>query len=116
MSEYIKLPVVINAEQTPCRVEIETLEGTMMAVAGDWIITGVNGERYPCKPDIFEKTYMPAPSPEARQRALAMLRGEYNCGGCKQHHRSQCMRFLYFATPDFSPRTGDCWTPREGRE
>lgn len=36
---------------------IETLEGTMKARIGDWIIKGVNGELYPCKPDIFEKTY-----------------------------------------------------------
>lgn len=36
---------------------IETLEGEMQVNVGDWIITGVNGERYPCKPDIFEKTY-----------------------------------------------------------
>lgn len=38
-------------------IEIDTLEGTMMANYGDWIIKGVNGEFYPCKPDIFEKTY-----------------------------------------------------------
>ena len=36
---------------------IETLEGNMQASEGDWIIRGVNGEFYPCKPDIFEKTY-----------------------------------------------------------
>lgn len=36
---------------------IETLEGKMTANPGDWIIQGVNGELYPCKPDIFEKTY-----------------------------------------------------------
>lgn len=36
---------------------IETLEGTMRAGIEDWIIKGVNGEFYPCKPDIFEKTY-----------------------------------------------------------
>ena len=36
---------------------IKTLEGTMIASEGDWIIKGVNGEFYPCKPDIFEKTY-----------------------------------------------------------
>ena len=37
--------------------EIKTLEGTMIANTGDYIIRGVNGEIYPCKPDIFEKTY-----------------------------------------------------------
>jgi hypothetical protein len=37
--------------------EIKTLEGTMVAKGGDYIIKGVNGEIYPCKADIFEKTY-----------------------------------------------------------
>lgn len=41
-------------------LKVETLEGTMTASVGDWIIKGVNGEFYPCKPDIFEKTYEPA--------------------------------------------------------
>lgn len=36
---------------------IKTLEGNMKASIGDWIIKGVQGEYYPCKPDIFEKTY-----------------------------------------------------------
>jgi hypothetical protein len=36
---------------------IPTLEGEMVATIGDWIIKGVNGEFYPCKPDIFQKTY-----------------------------------------------------------
>lgn len=38
-------------------VTIDTLEGTMTADKGDYIIKGVNGEFYPCKPDIFAKTY-----------------------------------------------------------
>lgn len=38
---------------------IHTLEGVMEARSGDWIIRGVNGELYPCKPDIFAKTYEP---------------------------------------------------------
>ena len=39
---------------------IQTLEGDMSAALGDWIIKGVKGEFYPCKPDIFEVTYEPA--------------------------------------------------------
>lgn len=39
---------------------IKTLEGEMRADIGDWIIRGVKGEIYPCKPDIFEATYEPA--------------------------------------------------------
>ena len=36
---------------------IDTLEGGHIVCPGDWIITGVKGEHYPCKPDIFEQTY-----------------------------------------------------------
>jgi hypothetical protein len=79
MPKYRKKPVVIEAvqwnghletlqlfsvgvpeaEQELCsdEVKIVTLEGTMTAKHGDWIIRGVNGEFYPCKQDIFEKTY-----------------------------------------------------------
>jgi hypothetical protein len=39
------------------RLQVSTLEGTVFASPGDWIIQGVNGEVYPCKPDVFEKTY-----------------------------------------------------------
>lgn len=39
------------------RIIISTLEGDMKASPNDWIIKGVNGEFYPCKPDIFNKTY-----------------------------------------------------------
>ena len=39
------------------RLNIRTLEGTMRANKDDWIIKGVKGEVYPCKPDIFEATY-----------------------------------------------------------
>lgn len=81
MAKYRKKPVVIDAMQfteegkdrvfnfITCNsypemdqignyiIKIETLEGVMTANLGDWIIKGVNGEFYPCKPDIFEKTY-----------------------------------------------------------
>jgi len=74
MAKYRKRPVVIEAEQWPyhepagwrgiegvCyqngRLEIETLEGPHTVTPGDWIITGVEGERYLCKPEIFEKTH-----------------------------------------------------------
>ena len=41
----------------PDQIEIDTLEGAHKASKGDWIIKGVKGEFYPCKPDIFEATY-----------------------------------------------------------
>lgn len=41
-------------------LRIRTLEGDLLVSKGDWIICGVKGEFYPCKPDIFEATYEPA--------------------------------------------------------
>ena len=46
---------------------IPTLEGNHRAEPGDWIIRGVKGEFYPCKPDIFELTYEPVPTPSIGQ-------------------------------------------------
>lgn len=40
-------------------IRIPTLEGTMVAQPGDWVIRGVKGELYPCKPDVFAATYEP---------------------------------------------------------
>lgn len=80
MAKYRKKPVVIDAvqiiennneaildfmEETGCPFEvvgdhevvIHTFEGDMLASKGDWVICGVKGEFYPCKPDIFEQTY-----------------------------------------------------------
>ncbi len=86
MAKYRKLPVVIEAIQffdqpeeliniqefmgdidltisykdpDDPKLKIETLEGVMDASLGDFIIKGINGEYYPCKSDIFEKTYEP---------------------------------------------------------
>ena len=75
MPKFVKKPVVIEAERwfpdenliigydrfgveyTVMDRSIQTLEGPMKVSPGDWIITGVKGEKYPCKPDIFEMTY-----------------------------------------------------------
>lgn len=77
MTKYRKKPVVIDAEVYKEGMEdgfklaqiapnvrgitskpyILTLEGDMIIDEGDYIITGIEGERYPCKPDIFHKTY-----------------------------------------------------------
>ncbi len=51
-------PAVVEATLSGMNVHlIETLEGDHLVSPGDWIITGVKGEHYPCKPDIFEMTY-----------------------------------------------------------
>lgn len=83
MSKYRKKPVVvearqytgnnknellawINAEKTDLYdsaythtgiIVIKTLEGEMNCIKDDWVIKGIKGEFYPCKPDIFERTY-----------------------------------------------------------
>jgi len=54
---YRKKPVIIKARKMHRPFEVETLEGVMKGNIGDWLIIGVNGEMYPCKPDIFKKTY-----------------------------------------------------------
>lgn len=86
--KFRKRPIIIEAEQwspgtsvagvrriPPTRVDltktrgilvdraernvVDTLEGPLDVSPGDWIITGIKGEKYPCKPDIFELTYEP---------------------------------------------------------
>ena len=70
---YFRRPDVLGA--TPCQKcgktmhvhgWIDTLEGGHIVCPGDWIITGVKGEKYPCKPDIFEATYESVEPVEAK--------------------------------------------------
>lgn len=62
IEEAIKDGVVSFREEGSPKVHmlIDTLEGVMTAQVGDYIIKGVHGELYPCKPDIFEETYEPS--------------------------------------------------------
>lgn len=76
MAKFIKKPIIVEAIQwfkhgdhsevkrvasaaDPNMGIICTLEGLMNVTPGDWIIKGIKGEYYPCKPDIFEATYDP---------------------------------------------------------
>lgn len=61
MALYIKRPIPIEAVQQSEPFAVETLEGTMRGKAGDWLITGVRGEQYPCDDEIFRETYDPHP-------------------------------------------------------
>lgn len=63
LADWCHGEVAICAVDGPC-ILIEALEGTMKATLGDWIIRGVQGEFYPCKPDIFAETYEPADPPK----------------------------------------------------
>ena len=85
MAKYRKKPVIVEAvqydgtresllkiaqlQQAPSWLKVDgddllipTLEGVMRAKVGDYVIKGVKGELYPCKPDIFEQTYEPVDS------------------------------------------------------
>ena len=93
MAKYRKKPVVIEATQffentydgwplgvykdstSPTGFRIDTLEGSHEVTEGDWIITGVKGERYPCKPDIFEATYEPAGNVSTQESMESELYG-----------------------------------------
>lgn len=55
VQEFVRESLKYNPDDN--EYYIKTLEGDMKASIGDWIIKGVQGEFYPCKPDIFEKTY-----------------------------------------------------------
>ena len=57
MPSYIKKPIVIQAIQQDKDFTVNTLEGVMHGKKGDYLITGVQGELYPCKKSIFESTY-----------------------------------------------------------
>lgn len=55
----IESPILEPTKDNPSGryVQVETLEGVITGNVGDYIIRGISGEFYPCKPDIFEKTY-----------------------------------------------------------
>ena len=55
--KYRKKPVVIKAVQIKETFTVDTLEGRMAGDANDFLIIGIKGELYPCKPDIFAETY-----------------------------------------------------------
>ena len=57
ISDWCGEKISIDYKQKPPVLKIETLEGTMIANVNDYIIKGLRGEFYPCKPDIFKKTY-----------------------------------------------------------
>lgn len=59
LPEGVEMHCVADGLGVPSFPSIKTLEGWMTVSSGDWVITGVKGERYPCKPDIFEATYEP---------------------------------------------------------
>jgi hypothetical protein len=60
MSKFTKKPVEIEAVRLIEKTEIKTREGTLFGYPGEWLLTGVEGEKYPCGHEIFMKTYYPS--------------------------------------------------------
>lgn len=80
---------------------IETLEGVMRGNPGDWIIKGVKGEIYPCKPDVFEATYESA-KPKAAQPKTFREKAEEHIGWTRYNFGEQSaekVRAIYESSP-----------------
>jgi hypothetical protein len=60
MTKFTKKPVEIEAIRIKEKTEIKTREGTLYGYPGEWLITGVEGEIYPCGDEIFRKSYLPS--------------------------------------------------------
>lgn len=86
MAKFRKKPVVVEAIRINQMCTIRTLEGDMIGHVGDWLITGVAGEQYPCINSIFLRTYEPA-SDDAED-LYEQARKEY--GGEGRRHTDQC--------------------------
>lgn len=80
-----------------CELFVETPEGKRHAAVGDYIIKGINGEIYPCKPDIFEKTYCRVEENEAEQplgktnREPVSILIQLDNGECKEISQGICI-------------------------
>lgn len=92
--KYQKKPVIIEAYQTQEEKIIHTLEGDMKASVGDYIITGVRGEQYPCKPDIFEETYSQINGMTFGQAIEALKAGKR----CSRHNWNGKGQYIELAT------------------
>lgn len=79
MVRYKKIPVIIDAVQLTEPSSVETLEGTMRGNVGDWRITGVKGEQYFIKDDIFKMTY------ELAERMRKMSKTRIKRCACKKN-------------------------------
>ena len=75
MPKFRKKPVIIEAIRLTRPMRVETLEGQMRGNPGDWLITGVKGEQYFCKDDIFRITYEPVDMESQKYLLGALIQG-----------------------------------------
>lgn len=90
MPKYRKKPIAIEAYQIDHEMDIQTLEGVMHASVGDYIITGIEGEQYPCKKEIFEKTYEKCGEIEIEGGGHTWWHVCPNCHGSVDKHDLYC--------------------------
>lgn len=107
--KYRKKSITVEAYKTGKELIIHTLEGDMKANVGDYIITGVNGEQYPCKPDIFEKTYEKVD--ETAKQPTADVQEVRHGRWIKRGNEKKCSvcEFIYYSNNDmwsFCPNCG----------
>jgi hypothetical protein len=84
-SFFKKQPVKVQARRIKRTIQIKTLEGTMTGNPGDWLIIGVNGEKYPCKHEIFMQTYCPTGDSKCNFCAFGKAHMERHEGPCDMH-------------------------------
>lgn len=97
--KYVNRRVGLDAhgvEYTVCDVGIRTKEGFMHIKPGDWIITGVEGERYACDAGIFAKTYEPA----SVVRPEATRKPEWQCANCYAAGRADASNAAVPCSPE----------------
>ena len=100
MAKYVKRPIVIDAVQLAEETVIHTLEGDIKGGVGDWLITGVNGELYPCKDDILQKTYRK--QSEVESAVNGDTSDGYHTFNELYHHRAVLFAALQKAYPNKS--------------
>jgi hypothetical protein len=84
MSQFKKLPVEIEAVRITKKTEIQTREGILYGYPGEWLITGVQGEKYPCGDEIFRQTYQPS-GPDKCRYCIYGPRHEEHEAPCDMH-------------------------------
>lgn len=99
--KYQKKPIIIEAYQTSEEKIIHTLEGDMKASVGDYVITGIRGEQYPCKPDIFKATYTPVKDENTGMsigEAITALEEGKRCARKAWNGKNQYIELVYNAS------------------
>jgi len=106
-TEVTKRPVTVEARRVEERREVDTREGTVVAEPGDVLMRGVEGELYPCGPDVFRKTYRLGTGGEEKT-----VQEVYEDRNALAVAFAEVARYLHLERPGSPFRA--CWKPDEG--